>query len=263
MNENQPANPLAQVHETLEQMETLAPESVFGFKCHGGLACWGECCKNPNLFLTPYDILRLRKSVNIPSGEFLARYTEAYVGPDFGLPVVRMKQDENGGCPFLSDAGCGVYENRPTSCRTYPVGQAVSSGTGKGDSQKAFFKVKEDYCLGWNSEDEWTVEKWLENQDVFEYNKNNEFSVHLSFHPSLGDPKDMDEKTVDMIFMAQYDLDRFREFVFKSSFLKRFDLDEELVQRAGEDDETLLDLGRRWISFFALGGLAALEIREG
>jgi len=263
MDDKTKTNPLADVHQTLERMETLAPESVFSFNCHSGLKCWGECCKNPNLFLTPYDVLRMRQSLKMKSGEFLARFTESYIGADFGLGVVRMKLDDKGQCPFLSEQGCSVYPDRPTSCRTYPIGQGVSSGGGKQAPGKVFFKVKEEHCLGWQEQTNWTVETWLEDQDVFTHNKENEFAAHLAFHPALGNPEEMDEKTVSMIFMSLYDLDRFREFVFKSSFLTKFEPEEALLRRAEVDDEALLDLGKRWVSYFALGGVSALKLRGG
>jgi len=262
MDKKDDSNPLAQVHDTLDKMETLGPESVFHFRCHKGLKCWGDCCKNPNLFLTPYDVIRLRGALKMNSGQFLEKFTESYVGHDFGLGVVRMKPNGRGECPFLAPEGCSVYQDRPTSCRTYPIGQGVSSGTGKGDAGKAFFTIKEDHCLGWREDTPWTVEKWLASQQVFDYNKENEFVVHLAFHPALGDPDKLDEKAVAMIFMALYDLDRFRQFVFKSSFSKRFKLDGELLEKARENDMALMEIGRRWISFFALQGETALPIRE-
>ena len=260
--EKQPQNPLAVTHELLAKMKSLSAESEFCFGCHPGLSCWGECCRNPNLFLTPYDILRLKNSLNLESGEFLEKYTEVYVGEDFGLPVVRIRLDEKGACPFLGESGCKVYQDRPTSCRTYPIGQGVSSGTGKGDSQKVFFKVEEEYCLGWSQTAKWTVEKWLEDQGVFKYNQNNEYAVHLAFHPNLGEPGKMDQDTVAMIFMALSDLDRFRKFVLTSSFLQKFELEEGLVEKIKEDDEALMALGQRWVSFFALGGMNAMTPKK-
>ena len=262
MDDKKMKNPLSQVHQTLENLETLTPESVFNFRCHQGLACWGECCRSPNLFLTPYDVLRLRQALKIKSGPFLEKYTESYVGADFGLGVTRMKPSGRGECPFLAEGGCSVYDHRPTSCRTYPIGQAVSAGTGKGDSGKAFFTIKEDHCLGWREEAPWTVERWLDNQGVFDYNRENEFAVHLAFHPALGDPAQMDEKTVAMIHMALYDLDRFREFVFRTSFTKKFMLDAGLLEKAKDDDMALMEISKRWIGFFALKGETALPLRE-
>jgi hypothetical protein len=56
-----------------------------------------------------------------------------------------------------------------------------------------------------------------------------------------------------MFFMAAYDLDAFREFVFTTTFVKRFDLDDALVERLRTDDEALLLFGFRWLRFALFG----------
>ncbi|MHC4109385.1 MAG: hypothetical protein ACYSTY_15010 [Planctomycetota bacterium] len=61
--------------------------------------------------------------------------------------------------------------------------------------------------------------------------------------------------------MACYDLDRFREFVFGSTFLQRFELEEEQVERMRDDDEELLRFAFRWLRYalFAEPTMTALE----
>ncbi len=53
--------------------------------------------------------------------------------------------------------------------------------------------------------------------------------------------------------MACYDLDTFREFVFKSTFLTRFDLDGAAVEKLQTDDEALLQFAFRWLRFALFG----------
>jgi hypothetical protein len=53
----------------------LGPESTFKFKCHPGVACFTECCRDINIILTPYDIIRLKNRLDLSSEEFLALYT--------------------------------------------------------------------------------------------------------------------------------------------------------------------------------------------
>jgi hypothetical protein len=65
---------------------------------------------------------------------------------------------------------------------------------------------------------------------------------------------------MQMYYLASYDLDRFRQFVFSTKFLSAFVLDEEEVSRIRTDDEALLQLAFRWLKF-ALLREPALRLR--
>ena len=54
----------------------LERDDTFMFDCHSGLACFNECCRNINLFLYPYDVLRLSNCLGISSDEFLDKYVD-------------------------------------------------------------------------------------------------------------------------------------------------------------------------------------------
>jgi len=56
-----------------------------------------------------------------------------------------------------------------------------------------------------------------------------------------------------MIFMSLYDLDVFRRFIFESSFLDKFDIEEARVETIRNDDVELLIFGMDWIRFGLLG----------
>ena len=245
-------NPLRTTHDTLEKMPKLAPDEKFRFDCHKGLDCWNACCHNTNIFLTPYDILRLKQKAGLGSTQFLEKYTNNFIGEDFGLPVVMLRMTGNGACPFIAAEGCSVYESRPTTCRSYPVGQAVSSGGESLPTGRVAFLLQEEHCKGGNGDKEWNIEKWFENQGVTEYNANNEFIAFLAFHPKLGE-SELDHKKTGMIFMALYDLDKFRDFIFKSSFLDKFEVDDKTIDAISKDDLELLQFGMRWVEFSILG----------
>lgn len=242
------------VHETLEKLDKLGWEDSFQFRCRKELSCWTSCCHNANLFITPYDVLRLKNRLDIRSDEFLEKYADSSIGADFGLPVVRLKMTgEKGACPFVTPDGCSVYSDRPTSCRLYPLGHGVSSGTIQKKGENVFFKIEEEHCLGWKEDKTWTLEEWVLDQGAKEYNYYNGMASNLAFHPKLGAPEAIDEKKLGMIYMATYDLDRFRDFVFESSFLDRFDVEEETIENIRNDDEQLLRFGMRWIDFSVFG----------
>jgi hypothetical protein len=58
---------------------------------------------------------------------------------------------------------------------------------------------------------------------------------------------------MEMFFMACYDLDAFRRFVFESSFVKRFALAPELLERLRHDDMELLRFAFRWLRYCLFG----------
>ena len=61
--------------------------------------------------------------------------------------------------------------------------------------------------------------------------------------------------------MVFYDLDKFRRFVFESSFLEKFDLNQSQIETARRDDVELLRLGFRWLKF-CIFGEKVLEIND-
>ena len=49
----------------------LDNNDTFSFHCHSGVSCFNQCCRNLNLFLYPYDVLRLKHRLDISSDQFL------------------------------------------------------------------------------------------------------------------------------------------------------------------------------------------------
>jgi len=56
-----------------------------------------------------------------------------------------------------------------------------------------------------------------------------------------------------MAFMATYNIDRFRDFVFQSSFLKRYKIKSVLLKKLKTDDVHLLKFGFEWVKVFVWG----------
>ena len=52
-----------------------------------------------------------------------------------------------------------------------------------------------------------------------------------------------------MYYMALYDLDRFRRFVFESRFLDCFEVDEARIEAIRTEDEDLLEFAVDWLAF--------------
>lgn len=232
--------------------EQLGLNSRFKFRCHKGVACFTECCRGIDIMLTPYDILTMRKKLDISSEQFLAVFTTPQMLEKAELPVVTLKQldDERKSCPFVEDReGCTLYDDRPTTCRYYPIGVGSLSYSGeKGEKDEFFFTVKEAHCKGFEEDKEWTVAEWREDQGVDLRDKVNDGWMELIVRKkSLPPSMKLTEESRKMFFMVCYNIDQFRAFVFKSSFLERYAIEKETVERIKDDDVELLQFGFQWL----------------
>lgn len=231
------------------------PDRRFKFGCHPEIGCFTVCCAKLSLVLTPYDVLRLKNRLQLPSKIFLDRYTTSYVDENYGAPVVKLKmnEDEHRQCPFVSREGCTVYEDRPGACRMYPVGRAASKIPGWDKAGEYYFLVKEAHCQGFNEQREWTVEEWIEDQELAEYNTMNDLFLDITAGIPAKRLKSLSDKQLGMFHMACYNLDEFRKFLFSTSFLERFDLEPQLIARLRTDETELIRFSCRWLRFALFG----------
>jgi Fe-S-cluster containining protein len=239
----------------LDDFPRLGLEDTFRFACHDGLACFNVCCADVNIMLTPYDVLRMRTRLGLPSGEFLRRYTLAPRPQGMPLPVVllKMKDDGKKTCPFVAGSGCTIYEDRPWPCRMYPVGMASSKDGKDGKEEEFYFLMREAPCDGLEEAKEWTVAGWMENQGVGPYNEMGDAFARLTLHPRLLQGQGLAPSRIEMFYMACYDQDKFRKFLFESTFFKRFDVNEERRETLATSDLELLKFAFLWLRFSLFG----------
>ena len=93
------------------------------------------------------------------------------------------------------------------------------------------------------------MREWLESQRVEEYEAMNSSFKSLTLHDFWDGEQDLTPEQADMFYLACYDVDRFRRFVFETRFLERLDIDEARVEAIRRDDEELLELGCQWLRF--------------
>lgn len=231
------------------------PDGRFKFACHKAVPCFTKCCAKLDLILTPYDVLRLKNRLNLSSKAFLDRYTTSYVAEDYGAPVVKLKmnEDEKRKCPFVSPEGCTVYEDRPGACRMYPVGRAASKIPGWDKAGEYYFLVKEAHCLGFEQDRQWTVEEWIEDQELDEYNTMNDLFLDITAGIQAKTLKALSEQKLGMFYMACYNLDEFRKFLFSTTFLDRFDIEPHVIARLRTDEIELMRFACRWLRFALFG----------
>lgn len=231
---------------TSKEYRGLSSDDTFRFSCHKGLSCFATCCSDINIFLTPYDVLRMKRATETSSEEFLNRYTIPQFG-DKGLPVVRLKmmEDARKSCPFVGPDGCRIYEDRPWSCRIYPLALA-SSKTGE---EFYFIMEEEPSCLGFKEERSWTVEDWRMEQAIDIYDKMNESYKKITLHDYFQNGNKLSPEKAKMLYMSCYNLDEFKRFLFETRFFDIYDVEREVIEKIKEDEEELLSFGFRWIRF--------------
>ncbi|MFO7984223.1 MAG: YkgJ family cysteine cluster protein [Desulfatiglandaceae bacterium] len=237
-----------------EQFRPLE-DGVFYFGCHPGVPCFTECCARLLLILTPYDILRMKHRLGLSSDQFLNRYTDTFTKDGCRFPMVKLKMgpDPEGRCPFVTPDGCAIYEDRPGACRLYPVGRAAAVVQGQKETREKFFVVVEPHCQGFKEKTRWTVDEWLRHEGVSEYTAMNDAWLQIiSTSKSLGPEAHVQQKQ-QMFFMASYNLDRFRKFIFESPFLDRFEVTSTLHKAMAVDDVTLMKFGFEWLKFSLFG----------
>lgn len=245
--------------------EKLTLDSHLKFECHPAVSCFTACCHNIKIVLTPYDILTLRKRLDIPAHEFITLYTEPAYLEKTDMPGVQIKlNEEKNACPFVTPDGCTVYTDRPTACRYYPVGMADfhEGGTDDAAEDKFFFLVKEPHCKGHEEPKKWTIGLWRNDQGVdLRDEMNKEWLRLVMRRKSFGHQASLSDAAKRMFFMASTDLDTFRRFIFESSFLETYEIDPETLEKIKEDDVELMFLSFKYMAN-TLFGAEGMSIKE-
>ena len=242
--------------EILRDYPRYTEDDRFSFCCHKQISCFNKCCADVNIFLSPYDILRMKNHLGISSEQFLERYTLMPTDRHQKYPVVllEMTDTQDKHCPFVSAEGCTVYEDRPWACRMYPVGLASPGDDDPmAKDQEFYFLIKDAFCKGHEEDKGWTIREWIRNQEIGPYNEIGKLFQEVAMHKWFEKGKDLSPEKIQMFFMVCYNLDAFRRMVFESSFLEKFELDEALQDRIRDDDVELLKFGFDWLKFSLFG----------
>ena len=128
------------------------------FECQGS----GQCCVSHgnygHVYLTKEDRIRMAQHLGMST----MRFTREYCYREDG--VFALKPGESDACRFLEGKRCGVYQGRPTQCRTWPFWPEVMSA-------KVWSKEVASFCPGVGKGKVWTAEeikKALQEQSLSE-----------------------------------------------------------------------------------------------
>ena len=216
---------------------------VFFFLCHRDIDCFTRCCRNLELVLTPYDVLRLRRATGLTSGRLHERYIIEEHGPGETFPsfFLTMVDDGRASCVFVTNAGCSIYQHRPGACRTYPLGRGATRTADGIDEQ--FVLLREPHCQGISEKTVQTVHSFMRSQDLQTYNRFNDMLTGITQHRKIREGYRPTAAQIEFFKLALYDLDTFRSRLKDGGS----DFPAEVDRRVFEDDEMLLEYGMKLI----------------
>lgn len=106
--------------------------------------------------LTPYDIFRICKFLQMDFDDFIGTYCEVYIGSQSNLPVVQLRTSSV--CVFLMHRKCLIHEVKPAVCALYPLGRLAGFNP---ESCEIQYRLQDVPCGTKDQEN--VVEDWLKN----------------------------------------------------------------------------------------------------
>ncbi|MFC1825039.1 hypothetical protein ACFL9T_20195 [Thermodesulfobacteriota bacterium] len=109
------------------------------------------------------------------------------------------------------------------------------------------------HCEGLKEREIWRLGEWLVEQGIVPFDEMNLAFSEITI-PLKTQELDIENPNINkMVFMSLYNLDKFKEFILKSSFLDRFEIDSLRIEKIKRDDLELLKFAFDWIHFGIFG----------
>lgn len=232
------------------QASRINPGEIFSFLCHNRVSCFTHCCRELELVLTPYDVLRLRLATGLSSSELHERCIIEELDPEDTFPrfYLTMVDDGKASCVFVNDQGCSIYLHRPGACRTYPLGRGTTREEGRVSEQ--FILLQEPHCKGFEEKTVQTVQSFMQSQELEPFNRFNDRLTAITQHRKIKNGLELTNEHISLYRLALYDLDTFRSQLASKLIEPALPVPEAVY----EDDELLLEFGLQYIEhlFFNL-----------
>jgi Fe-S-cluster containining protein len=227
----------------------LCPDDVFSFHCRARLSCFASCCRDVNILLSPYDVIRLKRGLGCSSTEVLKRHTKTLIAPKTALPAVQLKMNEEKDlhCPFVGPDGCAVYGDRPWSCRMYPLDLGAN-----GDGYRIIADPAR--CHGLGARKKIKVNEWFRDQGLEPYTLENARFAAITGDDEIAAWRMGHPQGASIFYLACYDLDRFRDLVFEERLYEMVEAQEISSLKLSSDDLALLAFSYVWLKELAHSG---------
>jgi Fe-S-cluster containining protein len=222
-----------------KNVRKVGTEETFSFLCHPGIPCFTHCCRQLELALTPYDVLRLKNAAGLTSSDFLERYViiEREEQDTFPRLYLTMVDDGKASCVFVSDHGCTVYADRPGACRAYPIGRAAILKD-RNTPEEFYVLLEENHCQGFGQDRHQSPKQYCQDQGLSSYNRFNDAVAAILQHEKIRQGMILSEQQIETYVLALYDLDTFRTKLLTGQ-MPDVILDAPRKQSLEEDEELL------------------------
>jgi len=238
----------------MSDKQLLNEHSIFTFDCHPDISCFTDCCHDVEMILYPYDIIRLKNCLNIDSTSFLEKYTEIEFDEGVWFPHLKLKMADNDACPFLRSNGCSVYEDRPFSCRSYPLARSVKRAFSPEKQEEKYYLVRHHYCQGHEAPRQWHLSEWIENSNLKKFNDMNSqwIAIYTILKRYPFETTGMNMNFFRLLFCASYNLDNFR-LLMDTCLTDEMNISNSLIEKARSCDIHLMQLGFAFIHYCLTG----------
>jgi Fe-S-cluster containining protein len=156
--------------------------------------------------------------------------------------MLKMMEDQKKTCPFVGPDGCSIYQDRPWSCRMYPVFPVSAE-------EEEFLIEEKASCLGFKEDKQTTTREWKKDQDIHTFDEMNQPYKEITRHDYFMNGNKLDQGKAKLLYRACYDIDAFRKFIFESRFFDIYDVEKDVIEKIKSNDEELLSFGYRWVKF--------------
>ncbi len=221
-------------------------DGSFRFSCGPHISCFIDCCTGTNIWLYPFDVIRISRSLGISTTEFIRRHCRYFDSPPH-FPVLLLQNADNGEgrCPFAGDSGCSIYPDRPWVCRLFPVVpvECRTDETAEADRRFNIFVWKG--CRGVESGPETTVREWWTNAGMTMYEET--FLDWQKLTDELKSSKivPLTGEAAEQFKLGSFDVDRFRENLLDGEYGDTISIDEKELEDAANDDIFMMQVACR------------------
>ena len=134
---------------------TLHPNDTFEFSCK---MC-GNCCRKRDepIMLTGLDVYRIAKATNLAPMEAIMKFCGMYIGADSHLPIIHLRERDDGSCTLLRKGRCMVHTMKPVVCAIHPLGRYFS-----GEDHKIHYFKTNPCPQSQEAPQTWTLDEWLD-----------------------------------------------------------------------------------------------------
>ena len=117
-------NRLKEIVDNYDKLH-IGVDEPFRFHC----TMCGKCCINrEDILLSPRDLYRVSRELQLTPSDFVNQYGETYIGSDSRLPIVRLRpRGSIKRCPLLKDRKCSVHRAKPSVCAMFPIGRLIKA----------------------------------------------------------------------------------------------------------------------------------------